>query len=273
MKYRERYIDGVVAEPSLAMLFGKSVHTALERLFQGQGEPCPVAAVPHADHLDCARSAYYAQFDTMRAMLAEDGIEAGGLLYLEGLRMIDQVAAMQLNADGASRSERWWTIPANEAHLAGAWPIVGAVDLWCPPWSQHGAVVFDFKTTVGSWSQARADRERWQPLLYAWAYARAYGTVPIFRYLVLNRTTNDVQMFDRVWASRAEFEDDLADMRFHAEEIAEAVADGNFDCTRKHGNCLECGESYTHGHECRRPARHKLTLTRNGPVSDLVAPG
>lgn len=279
-QYRARYVDGVVASPSLAMLFGHTVHTALERLLQGPGGACPGAAgtvghvhtaacggcpmeaAPHEDHLECARAAYWREFDLMRSILDAEGVEAGGVLYLEGLRMIDQVAELRLNGDGRCAPERWFTIPGREAALAGGWPIVGAVDLWCPPWSQHGAVVFDFKTTMGKWSAERAQRERWQPLLYAWAYDRAYGQVPTFRYLVLNRATSEMAVFDRGWRSRREFEDDLVDLRHHMAEIAEQVAARNFDCAKRHGSCLECGESYTHGHQCRRPARHKITLTR-----------
>ena len=257
--YKERYVDGVVAAPSLAMLFGHSVHTALEALLQGPGGACPVTG--HTDHssLDCAYDVYWRKFDLMRAELAADGVEAGGLLYLEGLRMIDQVAAMNLNGDGQSKSERWFSVPTTWAGLNV--PVVGAVDLWCPPWSKHGAVIFDFKTTVGSWSQTRADKERWQPTLYAWAYARAYGRIPTFRYLVLNRVTGAVDTFDRTWPDRTDFEEDLNDLTFHAEEIAEAVRDGDYSCSKGHGTCLECGEPFGHQHVCRTPARKKVTLT------------
>ena len=266
-RYQARYIDGVASEPSLAMLFGHTVHTALEVLLQGQGGGCPVCAARNVDHgdgdaasrLDCARAVYYQQFDIMRSILADEGVEAGGLLYLEGLRMIDQVDHLRLNDDGRSAPERWFKIPTRWGGLT--WPVVGAVDLWSPPWSKHGAVVWDFKTTVGSWSQERAERERWQPLLYSWAYVRAFDVVPTFRYLVLNRVTGAVDTFDRTWAKRGDFIEDLTDLEFHAEEIAEAVAEGNFSCTRGHGTCLECGEPYGHDHVCRRPARAKVKLT------------
>ena len=273
-KYRARYVDGVVSEPSLAMLFGHTVHTALEVLLQGQGGCCPVCAARNVDHdasaasdgamrlkLDCARAVYYREFDTMRSILADEGVEAGGLLYLEGLRMIDQVDALRLNDDSKSSPERWFKIPTQWGAPRLSWPVVGAVDLWSPPWSKHGAIIWDFKTTVGSWSQTRADKERWQPLLYSWAYVRAFDVVPTFRYLVLNRVTGVVDTFERSWPTKSAFADDLNDLEFHAEEIAESVAEGNFTCTRGHGSCLECGEPYGHDHVCKTPKRATVKLT------------
>lgn len=257
--YENRYVHGLATEPSLAMLFGHSVHTALEALHQGHRGGCPVEPEAHADHYECARSLYFRQFDSMRAILAPEGVTVDGMLYLEGLRMIDQVAAMKLNGDGRSRSERKISIPTAWGGLD--WPVVGAVDLWSPPWSKHGAVIWDFKTTVGSWSQTRADKEKWQPLLYTWAYVRAFDILPTFRYLVLNRMTGAVDTFDRSWSSRREFERDLTDLEFHAEEIAECVAAGEYDCSRGHGTCLECGAPFGHDHVCATPKRTRLTLT------------
>jgi len=262
-RYEDRYIHGLASEPSLAMLFGHTVHTALEALHQGHRGVCPDGCA--ADHLEAARSRYWTEFDSMRSILAESGIAADGMLYLEGLRMIDQVAALRLNSDGKSSAERWFSIPTRWGGLD--WPVVGAVDLWSPPWGRFGPVIWDFKTTVGSWSEKRAESERWQPLFYTWAYVRAYDIVPTFRYLVLSRTSGEVDFFDRVWTSRKSFQEDLNDLEFECEEIAEAVADGNFDCSRGHGSCLECGESYGHDHVCATPKRHSLTLTGAGRTS------
>lgn len=257
--YKARYIDGVVSEPSLAMLFGHTVHTALEVLLQGQRGGCPMTAEPHTDHLECARARYFTEFERAQAILNPQGVTLDGIVYFEGLRMIDQVAAMRLNDDKKSRSERRITIPTRWGGLD--WPVVGAVDLWCPPWSQNGAVIFDFKTTVGAWSATRAEKETWQPLLYSWAYQRAYDVVPTFRYLVLNRMTGAVDTFDRTW-SRRDFQRDLEGMNDVANAIAEAVSHGDFDCTKRHGTCLECGEAYGHNHVCRTPKRHsRITLT------------
>lgn len=241
------------------MLFGHSVHTALEVLLQGHRGVCLVTAEPHIDHQECARSRYFREFDSLRAILAADNVSVDGLLYLAGLRMIDQVASLDLNGDGRSSSERPILIPTRWAKLD--WPVVGAVDLWSPPWAQHGAVVWDFKTTAGTWSQTRADKERWQPLLYTWAYVRAFDVLPTFRYLVLNRVRGTVETFDRTWSSRRAFDADLRDLSYAAVEIAESVRDGNFDCGRKHGNCLECGDAYGHDHVCATPRRARVTLT------------
>jgi hypothetical protein len=268
--YEDRYVHGIATEPSLAMLFGHTVHTALEVLLQGHGGSCLTAdcgedhSPQDGSHLDAARSVYWRNFDSMRAILAADGVEASGLLYLEGLRMIDQVNAMNLNADGRSAPERRFAIPTEwgtEGTDCYAWPVVGAIDLWSPPDSIHGPVIWDFKTTVGSWSEARAQRERWQPLLYAWAYVREHGVLPTFRYLVLNRANGEVNTFDRTWSRKRDLRRDLDDLSFAAEEIAEAVARSDYSCTRAHGACLECGESYGHDHVCRTPARPKLKLS------------
>ena len=275
--YKSRYVDGVVSEPSLAMLFGSSVHKALEALLQGLGGGCPVTAhAVNMDHarLDCAYDVYERSFTDMRRELVDYGVECSSTLFMAGLKMVDQVNALNLNQDGQSQPEHWFELDADWTY-----PVVGAVDLWCPPESQHGAVIYDFKTTVGAWSQERAEREKWQPILYAWAYARAYDVVPIFRYLVLNRIDGTVNTFERRWNSRREFRQDLEDLKFHAEEIVEAVLAENFTCTRGHGTCLECGEPYGHQHVCRdanRPAKIRLSRSaygssEGGQRSDLAS--
>ena len=146
------------------------------------------------DHarLDCAYDVYERPFHGNEAGAGRLGVECSSTLFMEGLRMVDQVNALNLNQDGRSAPEHWFELDADWTY-----PVVGAVDLWCPPSSQHGAVIYDFKTTVGAWSQERAERECWQPILYAWAYARAYDVVPIFRYLVLNRVDGTVNTFER----------------------------------------------------------------------------
>jgi hypothetical protein len=269
--YKARYVDGVVSEPSLAMLFGHTVHTALEVLLQGQRGGCPVTAGPHTDHLECARARYFQEFERARSLLEPQGVTLDGIVYFEGLRQIDQVAAMDLNRDRRSRSERCISIPTTWGVRGSgcyAWPLVGAVDLWCPPWSQHGPMVWDFKTTVGAWSSARAEKETWQPLLYSWAYVRAYDVVPTFRYLVLNRMSGAVNIFDRTWQSRRAFERDLEALSDVADAIAEAVAEGNYDCTKRHGTCLECGEPFGHDHVCRTPYRApRVHLSGTGRTS------
>lgn len=63
-----------------------------------------------------------------------------------------------------------------------------------------------------------------------------------------------------------------------ATAIAEAVADGDFSCEKKHGNCLECGEPYGHEHVCaggRRPTTIKLSSKTkrggDGPLYEQLA--
>jgi len=255
--YKDRYIDGIATEPSLAMLFGSAVHTALEALHQGQRGTCLTAASSGEDHYRSARALYAERFDAMNARLEELGLCAPASLYAEGLRMLNLVEDLNLNADGRSEAERWFTLPTKST-----WglPTIGAVDLWSPPWSAHGAVVWDFKTTVGAWGAERAARERWQPILYAWAYKRAYDVIPTFRYLVLSRASGTSQVFDRGWSQR-EWREDFSALHFQAEAIAEAIDQGQFDCSRGHGTCLECGEPYGHDHVCDdapRPSKIRL---------------
>jgi hypothetical protein len=259
--YKERYIDGVTSPPSLAMLFGHTVHTALEAMHQGHRGTRPVL-FEHEDDEDrygVGRAVYQAGFQALEAQLeaAGNGAIAPASLYLEGLKMLDQVAGLRLNDDGLSEPERWFVLPTTDTL---GMPTVGAVDLWSPPWSRHGPTVWDFKTTVGSWSAERANRERWQPMLYARAFERAYGVVPTFRYLVLSRLGDAPASFDRSWSPK-DWIADLRDLQFHAEEIAERVRSADFACTRGHGTCLECGKPYGHDHVCpegSRPIKAKL---------------
>ena len=110
-QYRDRYVDGIASPPSLAMLFGNTVHKALEAMHQGHGGPCP-ASCGSEDHYTIGRYAYTEQFDRMGEALA--GLRTGRTapaLFMEGLRMLDQVASLRLNDDGRSESERWFTLP------------------------------------------------------------------------------------------------------------------------------------------------------------------
>lgn len=275
--YKDRYVDGIATDPSLPMLFGSAVHIALEAMHQGHRGVC-LTPDGGEDHYKIGRAVYTEQFDLMAARLAElpQPVMATASLYNEGLRMLDLVSNMKLNADQQSEPERWFTLPtgarATPSSSSYDWgmPTIGAVDLWSPPWSQHGAVIFDFKTTLGSWSQARAEKEMWQPMLYTWAYRRAYDVIPTFRYVVLSRSNGTVQVFDRTWANQRTWNDDLAGLLFRADAIAEAVQNGNFACTKAHGSCLECGRSYGHHHVCQdgaRPNKIKLQRGREAPTA------
>lgn len=274
--YKDRYVDGLATPASLPMLFGSAVHTALEALHQGHSQTClPRCGIDHSEErYREARAVYAERFDDMSVRLAELGLVASASLYTEGLRMLNAVAELGLNVDARSEPERWFSLPTQSVWQ---FDTIGAVDLWSPPKSKHGPVVWDFKTTAGAWSEARAERERWQPLLYTRAYQQAYGLVPTFKYVVLNRVSGTLEIFDRKWHSRREWNDDLADLSFHAEEIAEAVRDRNFTCTRGHGTCLECGKPYGHDHVCDAASRPvKIHLVRKHgqtwlqPELDLV---
>lgn len=287
--FKARYVDGEVSDPSLPMLFGSAVHLALEALHQGHRQARPVSVrnkdaqdqqvgpdhtgyelvhSPAEGHYLAARAVYSEQFDRMQGLLREMGAQAPGGLYAAGLVAIDQVANLELNADGHSEAERWFTLPTPKWGMI----TVGAVDLWSPPWSAHGPTVWDFKTTIGKWGPDRVQRETWQPMLYTWAYQRVYGVVPTFMYVVLNRLERTIDIMQRSW-SAAEWSDDMGLLAARALAISEAVADGDFSCNRGHGRCLQCGETYGHDHVCdggRRPTTIKLTRqkTVNGVTWD-----
>jgi hypothetical protein len=271
--YRDRYIDGIATTPSLPMLFGSAVHTALEAYHQGHRGVC-LDGEAAEDHYDLARAVYQEKYDEMAVRLTELGLVAPAALYADGLWAIEAVAGLNLNADGRSTPERWFRLPTEATGLAS--PTIGAVDLWSQPWSQHGPVIWDFKTTAGSWGPDRAQRETWQPMLYTWAYRRAYDVIPVFKYVVLNRLTRTMQVFERSW-SKVTWTADLRLVKTKAAAIVDAVQDGDFECAKRHGNCLECGRPFGHDHVCAegsRPTKVKLVKTAVGtfvqPVLDLA---
>jgi hypothetical protein len=122
---------------------------------------------------------------------------------------------------------------------------VGAIDLW-----GDDGYIYDFKTTRGLWSQARAQTEVWQPALYTqarWLEEPGYGGE--FEYIVLNRVTGTLQRFTRDWTR-----DDVVslwnDVWEKMQVITTDIRLGHFVCSGNHGYCPECGDRWAHDHAC-----------------------
>lgn len=215
-EYKSRYVDGVALELSEALVFGSSVHRALEAHYQG------------AD----AERAFLAAWRTESKLLPRVSPNLTGI----GLDLLDKVIALDLRGV----PERGFSLDMEL--LIGA-PIVGAIDLW------GDGVIYDFKTTRGVWSAERAQTETWQPVIYTQAYFQEVGEWPDFEYIVLNRVTGQLDRFRREWTIdswAAQWSDAYGRMR----QIAALVEAGDFACPRMHGYCPECGERWGHAHVC-----------------------
>src|SRR5262245_16038875 len=235
MLFKERYVDGVVGEPSEAMLFGSAVHRGLESHYQGgDGERSFRAAWKVAVEHDL-----------------------GGVAHRDltgvGIELLDRIAALGLKGI----PERGFSIDTN---LELGAPIIGALDLYDP----EANLVVDFKTTRGAWSQARAQREQWQPLLYTYAIWEETGEWPAFEYVVGNRVTGGVSRFRREWTPD-QWLDEINTLWMHMIEISIEVARGRLDCNGRHAICPECGDRWTHEHDCDEvPHSKRVVLVGTG---------
>lgn len=229
-EFKARYVDGQPVELTEAMAFGQAVHIGLEAHYRGE---------------DAIR-AFRASWKQYALELAETG-PVDGSLTAAGLDLIDQVVDMGLSGT----PERGFSIDTNDA--LGA-PIVGAIDLWG---DDH--VIYDFKTTRGLWSQERAQKEVWQPSIYGWArWLEDPEYSGDFEYIVMNRITRRVQRFRREWEpGQATEQMNAAYDRMRC--IANDFRAGRFVCHGKHGFCPECGDRWTHDHDCH-PSTGRVRL-------------
>jgi PD-(D/E)XK nuclease superfamily len=222
--FKARYVDEEPFQMTEAVAFGQAVHMGLEAHY-------------HGDDGERAFRAAWKQF----------GLELGRVdasLTRTGLQLLEQVYALDLSGV----PERGFSLDTNEE--LGA-PIVGAVDLW------GDDVVYDFKTTRGAWSQERAQKEAWQPLLYTRAYFDETDRWPAFEYIVLDRVQGTLSRFERQWTTDEwVVQHDALCARMAA--IAQAVRAGDFDCRGSHGYCPECGDRFSHDHACMPLERARL---------------
>jgi hypothetical protein len=227
--FKERYVDGVAVAPTEAMCFGSAVHLGLEAHYQGQdGERAFRAAWKQ----------YTKELGTVDRSLTATG-----------LNLLDQVFALELNGT----PERGFSLDTN-ADLGA--PIVGAVDLW----DEAHHVIYDFKTTVGAWSQLRAQKEVWQPCLYSHAFWTETDVWPSFEYIVLNRATGALSRFRREWTEQ-EFLEQMGAAWDRMRLIANNVAADRLTCNGQHGYCPECGDRWQHDHVCG-PSTDRVRLKR-----------
>lgn len=217
--FKDRYIDGVAMETTEAMAFGSAVHKGLEEHFRG------------------GDGAY-----AFRQVWKGYGPD-GSHLTAMGLDLIDLVRDLKLKGV----PEQIFTIDTEED--LGA-PIVGYIDL-----VGSDGTVYDFKTTKGSWSQARAQKEVWQPVLYTWAqWQHVPSYEAAFEYIVLNRVTGTLSRFRREWTAD-EWVESINGLWDRMRLIANDVAADRYKCTGSHGFCPECGDRWAHEHVCETATR------------------
>jgi len=217
--FKERYIDGKPLEVTEAMAFGSAVHQGLEEHYRGK------------DGGLAFRKAWKAY--------GPDGSH----LTATGLNLLDRVYELEL--DGTPELP----FSLDTADELGA-PIVGAIDL-----VGADGVVYDFKTTKGAWSQERAQKEVWQPLLYSWArWEQEPAYTATFEYIVLNRVSGTLSRFRRVWTAD-EWVAAMSALWDRMRTISADVAAGRFECTGSHGYCPECGARWSHEHICEPQVR------------------
>lgn len=227
-EFKARYIDERPVVKTEPMLFGSAVHMGLEAHYRGD---------------DAIRA--------FRAAWKQFSLELGDVdpgLTGKGMDLIEQVVELGLSGI----PERGFSIDTN-ADLGA--PIVGAIDLW-----GADGTTYDFKTSKGLWSQERAQKELWQPVLYSWArWIEEPEYVGDFEYIVLNRVTGQLQRFRRSWTKDELLEQlNAAVERMHA--IADSVREDHYECRGKHGFCPECGDRWGHDHVCDVRATQRVRL-------------
>lgn len=219
-EFKARYVDEVPFQMTEAVAFGQSMHMGLEAHYRGE------------DGVRAFRAAWKQYSRDLGRLNADSHLTS------TGLDLLDQVFELDLKGT----PERGFSIDTNEE--LGA-PIVGAVDLW-----GNDGVIYDFKTTRGLWSQERAQKETWQPLLYTWArWEEEPSYDATFEYIVLNRITGTLQRFRREWTAD-EWNAQWNAMRERAQQIADDIREGRFECHGNHGYCPECGDRWSHEHAC-----------------------
>jgi hypothetical protein len=228
--FRTRYVDGVAIEQTEALCFGQAVHLGLEAHYNGQD----------------GERAFRAAWSVAQTELIADGHQVRGQLTGVGLQLLDRVTGLGLKGI----PERGFSL---DTELVFGAPIIGAIDLW------SDGVIYDFKTTRGAWSEARAQTELWQPLLYSWAALQETGDLPAFEYIVCNRVSGQVDRYRRTWDETA-WAEQWARGYDRMRAISQAVASDKLECHGRHGACPECGERWSHEHVCDATTSRRIRL-------------
>jgi hypothetical protein len=228
-EFKARYIDAQPFDMTEAVAFGQAVHLGLEAHFNGQ------------DGIRAFRAAW-------KAIVLEHLLDVDPNLTRMGMDLIEQVLELDLHGI----PERGFSIDTNEE--LGA-PIVGSIDLW-----GSDNTIVDFKTTRGLWSQERAQKELWQPVLYAWArWNEDPDYEGAFEYIVMNRISGQVQRFCREWTAD-EIKEQMNEAWDRMRCIANDVRADRYVCRGKHGFCPECGERWAHDHVCDVRTTQRIRL-------------
>lgn len=200
-EYYRRYVLGEPMEPNTPVWFGTAVHKGLESHFRGED----------------GELAFRRKWRECRTQLGAAGLAVSDTFFEVGLTLIERTAALGL----AGIPERKIWLRTDD--YLGA-PLLGYVDLW----SESTHTIYDFKTTLGSWSAARAEREMWQPCLYSYAYFIETDVLPKFEYIVLNRGTGELQRFPT-----QRTHEQISATLDRALEISRAVKTTDWSCTCK----------------------------------------
>jgi hypothetical protein len=217
--FADRYVRHSEFEPSEALAYGKAMHLALEDLYAGR--PAERALRGHL------RDQYAWWGQPIPAGTVSTAIDLLAMVEHLGLK---------------GRSE-WGFHIRSDASLGA--PTVGAIDLLDLD-HPSGPIVYDFKTTVGTWGADRVAQELWQPAIYLWAVYDQFGVEARFQYVVLNRARGTVQVLD----SPRTLENSFGPFWDRARPIVVDAYAGRFTCNGKHPACYECGTKWSHAHVC-----------------------
>lgn len=203
--YRNRYVLKLVEPPSFEREFGTAVHKGLEAHYRG---------------LDY-EMAYLLSWRQAQKACKEASVLVPSWLTTRGLDLIEMVRSLGLDGTPEQRVG---------VLVAGiSIPIIGYADL------VGDGVIYDFKTTGWAWSQDKADREMFQPVIYSQAYAEAHdGQYPEFTFIVLPRNGGNMAKLDGTRGSRQVFE-----TFERARAIHRAIEQQEFDCACKGKYCGE----------------------------------
>jgi PD-(D/E)XK nuclease superfamily len=192
-----RYILQVPQRPAVERCYGLAVHAGLEAQFRGEDDELEFLRQWRKHTADCRGA----------------GLFVAPALTDRGLEILDMVRRLGLQGE----PEHKFVTIAADLKL----PIFGYVDLWAD------GKIYDFKTSGFGWTQARADREIWQPALYSLAYAEeTHADLPTFEYIVLPRAGGSLQRLDATRTPRQVYE-----TLQRARGILQAIEEGQFGCT------------------------------------------
>jgi hypothetical protein len=202
-QYYYRYIEGLIIPPSVALLSGKSVHSAADYNFSqkiesGVDEPLSVLQ-------DVAAETYYKESED-GFFVSEDEKSSAEKIYNKGKD--EAVKLVQpLHEKVAPKIQPKFVEKRFEIKIDGLPPILGFVDLYGTNLETGKPILADIKTAKTKWSQSKADIAT-QPALYqAMTTAHGWETPDEFTFEVLvkskepyHETVTTTRTPDDFWA-------------------------------------------------------------------------